>query len=175
MKWRNWRAVEEGRRGMRWATWLDLEQLTRWDDGMIEVGEWYYVIHLCIHSGHLYSAPLRPLLFRGATDTIRILCQNFTPKPHRQLRVKDLPKFPTWRLERESNPWPFGRKPSTPPMRHPCPTLYSVRSSIHSQCSGLMTWAMRLCLRVFNDNTGLAFWIASFGLCLLLFGKRQLQ
>ena len=28
----------------------------------------------------------------------RILCRSFTPKRHRQVRVKDLPKVPTWRL-----------------------------------------------------------------------------
>src|SRR6218665_1315025 len=39
-----------------------------------------------------------------APDTARILCWSFTPKHHRQLRVKDLPKVSTWRLERESNP-----------------------------------------------------------------------
>src|SRR6218665_1945412 len=33
-----------------------------------------------------------------------ILCRSLTPKRHRQLRVKDLPKVPTWRLERNSNP-----------------------------------------------------------------------
>ena len=49
-----------------------------------------------IHSGHSYSASSSPPLLRGAPDTARILCRNFTPKHHRQLRVKDLPKFPTW-------------------------------------------------------------------------------
>jgi len=51
-------------------------------------------MHLCIHSFRLFL--LCPLLLRGATDTARILCQSFTPKRHRQLRVKDLPKVPTW-------------------------------------------------------------------------------
>ena len=35
-----------------------------------------------------------------------------------QLWVKDLPKVATWRLEWESNPWPFGRKASTLPVSH---------------------------------------------------------
>ena len=39
--------------------------------------------------------------------------------------VKDLPKAPTLWLERESNPWPFGRKASTPPMRHHDPHIVS--------------------------------------------------
>src|SRR6218665_1977144 len=60
------------------------------------------------HSGHFYSAPSSPLLLRGApvysTDTV----SEFHAEAHRQLQVKDLPKVPTWRLERESNP----RRPS---------------------------------------------------------------
>jgi len=46
--------------------------------------------------------------------TARILCRNFTPKHHRQPWVKDLPKVPTWQLERKSNTM-------TLPIRHPCP------------------------------------------------------
>ena len=42
----------------------------------------------------------------------------YTPKHYRQLQVKDLPKVPTWRLERDTNPWLSGRKASTLPMRH---------------------------------------------------------
>src|SRR6218665_3534400 len=45
-----------------------------------------------IHSGHFCNASSSPLLLRSATDTARILCLSFTPKRHRQLRVKDLPK-----------------------------------------------------------------------------------
>ena len=60
----------------------------------------------------------------------RILCRSSTPKHHRQLRVrvKDLPKVPTRRLERDSNPRPSGRKASTLPMRHhvPCPIIKSL-------------------------------------------------
>src|SRR6218665_1132063 len=56
-----------------------------------------------IHLGHFYSASSSPLLLRGAPDTARILYQSFTPKRHMPLRVKDLPKVPTWRLERDSN------------------------------------------------------------------------
>ena len=60
-------------------------------------------IHSCIHSGYFYSASSSPLLLSSAPDTARILCRSFTPKRHRQLRVKDLPKVPTWRLEWDSN------------------------------------------------------------------------
>ena len=83
-----------------------------------------YLIHSFLHSGHFYSASSSPLLFRGAPDTARILCQSFTPKHHRQLRVKDLPKIPTWQLKWDSNPWPSGRKASTLPMRHHVPRTY---------------------------------------------------
>ena len=44
-----------------------------------------------------------PLLLRSAPYTARILCRNSTSKRHRQLWVKDLPKVPTWWLERKSN------------------------------------------------------------------------
>ena len=77
-----------------------------------------------IHSFYFYSASSSPLLLRGAPNTAWILCRNFTSKRHhRQLWVKDLPKVPTWRLERESNPWPFGRKASTLPNMPPRPTI----------------------------------------------------
>ena len=69
------------------------------------------------HSGYFYSASSSPLLFRGAPDTAQILCRSFTPKRHRQLRVKNLPKVPTWRLE-HSNPRPFGLMATNLPMSH---------------------------------------------------------
>ena len=71
-----------------------------------------------IHSSYFYSASLSPLLLRGAPDTAWILCRSFMPKRHRQLQVKDLSKVPTWRLERDSNPRPFGRKVMNLPMSH---------------------------------------------------------
>src|SRR6218665_1799191 len=61
----------------------------------------YSFIHSFIHSDHFYSASSNPLLLRRAPDTARKLCRIITPKRHRQLRVKDLPKVTTWRLERE--------------------------------------------------------------------------
>src|SRR6218665_1165356 len=71
-----------------------------------------------IHSSYFYSASLSPLLLRGAPDTAWILCRSFMPKRHRQLQVKDLSKVPTWRLERDSNPRPFGRKVMNLSMSH---------------------------------------------------------
>src|SRR6218665_3083566 len=47
-----------------------------------------------IHSDHFYSASSSPLVLRSAPDTARTLCRSFTPKRHRQLRVKDLPEIP---------------------------------------------------------------------------------
>src|SRR6218665_791313 len=73
-------------------------------------------IHSFNHSGSFYSAFSSPLLFRGAPDTARILC--FTTKRQRQLRVKDLPKISMWRLKRDWNLRPFGRKASNLPMSH---------------------------------------------------------
>jgi len=75
-------------------------------------------IHLC----YFYdSASSSPLLLRGAPNTARILCRSFTPKRQRQLRVKDLPKVPTWQLDRESNLRPFGPKAPNLPMNHHAP------------------------------------------------------
>src|SRR6218665_3701701 len=65
-------------------------------------------IHSFIHSGHFYSAPSSPLLLRGAPDYSADTVSEFHAEAHRQLQVKDLPKVPTWRLERESNPRPSG-------------------------------------------------------------------
>src|SRR6218665_1779466 len=63
------------------------------------------IIHSFIQA-IFYSASSSPLLLRGAPDTARLLCRSSTPKRHWQLLVKDLPKVPTWRLERDSNPRP---------------------------------------------------------------------
>src|SRR6218665_1923847 len=68
----------------------------------------YQLFILVTYSGYFYTAFSSPLLLRGVPETARILCRCFTPKRHRQLRVKDLPKLLTWRLERNSNQRPFG-------------------------------------------------------------------
>ena len=57
-----------------------------------------------IHSGYFYSASSIPLLLRSTPDTSRILCRSFTPKGHKLLRVKDLPKVPTWRIRTHHPP-----------------------------------------------------------------------
>src|SRR6218665_581934 len=64
--------------------------------------------HSFIHSDHFYSASSSPLLFRGAPNYSTDTASEFHAEAHSQLQVKDLPKVPTWRLERESNPRPSG-------------------------------------------------------------------
>src|SRR6218665_1259544 len=63
-------------------------------------------MHSVIHSGHFYSAPSSPLLLRGAPDYSTGTVTEFHAEAHRQLQAMDLPKVPTWRLERELNPRP---------------------------------------------------------------------
>src|SRR6218665_2651023 len=59
--------------------------------------------HAPIHSGHFYSTSSSPLLLRGTPDYSTDTVSEFHTEAHRQLQIKDLPKVPTWRLERESN------------------------------------------------------------------------
>ena len=86
--------------------WIDINDIR---GNFTGEGQRLLFIH-AIHSGYFYSASSSPILLKGAPDTARILCWNFTPKRHRQLRVKDLYKVPTWRMERDLNLRPFGRK-----------------------------------------------------------------
>src|SRR5688572_3462176 len=58
-----------------------------------------------IHFRYLYSAPSRFLL-RGAPDYSADTESEFHAEAHEQLRVKDLPRVPTRRLEVDSNPQP---------------------------------------------------------------------
>jgi len=56
-------------------------------------------------------APLQVCYYSKALPTTAlILCLSFIPKRHRQLRVKDLPKVLTWRLEWDSNVQPSACK-----------------------------------------------------------------
>ena len=77
-----------------------------------------------IHSGHFYSTPSSPLLLRGTPDYSTDTVSEFHTKAQRQLQAKNLPKVPTWRLERESNPRPSGWKSSSQPRRHHVPRLF---------------------------------------------------
>ena len=94
---------------------------------------WTRLALASIHWGYFYNASLSPLLLRGAPDTARILYRSFMLKRHRQLQVKNLPKVPTWRLEWDSNPWPFGRKAANLPMSH-FAHCNSSKSSYNSLC-----------------------------------------
>ena|SRR6218665_1143770 len=99
----------------------DIRQPTESTDRRLFLWHFWFCIsvHLCnfmstnlfIHSGYFNSASSSPLLGRQSTDTVSEF--------HRQLRVKDLPKVPTWRLERDSNPRPLERNASNLPMSQP--------------------------------------------------------
>src|SRR6218665_253830 len=91
------------------------------------------IFHSFIHSGYFYSALSSPLLLRSAPDTARILCRGFTLKRHRQQRVKDLLKVPTWWLDRDLNPRLSGREASTLPKRHHIPLYRSLYSATQKQ------------------------------------------
>src|SRR6218665_1577042 len=73
-------------------------------------------IHSFIHSGYFYSAFSSPLLLRGTIPTQYGYCVGVSR--HRKQRVKDFLKASTWRLERNSNPRPFGRKATNLPISH---------------------------------------------------------
>jgi len=62
-------------------------------------------------------APLQVHYYSQALPTTSRYCVGVnTPKRYRQLRVKDLPKVPTWWLEWDSNLRPSrGKAPNWPP------------------------------------------------------------
>jgi len=94
-------------------------------------------IYSFIHSGHFCSASSSPLLVRSAPDTARILCRSFTPKRHRQLRVKDFRKVPTWRLQRDSKPRPSeGIESTNVPPR---PTRQCCCHNSHIHCYSVLS------------------------------------
>src|SRR6218665_2752568 len=67
-------------------------------------------------------APIQVHLYSEALPTQHGYCVGvYTLKRYGQLQVKDLPKVPTWRLERESNPRPSDLKSSSQPRRHHVP------------------------------------------------------
>src|SRR6218665_1253829 len=93
-------------------------------------------INSIIYSFHCYSASSSPLLRKSAPDTAQILCRSFTPKRAGNCELRTCRKVTTWRLERNSNPRPFGRKASTLLMRHHVPQTNIV--NIVSLCSALL-------------------------------------
>src|SRR5688572_8164829 len=69
-------------------------------------------------------APSRFLL-RGAPDYSADTESKFHAEAHEQLRVKDLPRVPTRRVEVDSNPQPSGCKAPNIPLHHRAPQLLS--------------------------------------------------
>src|SRR6218665_2518781 len=82
---------------------------------------YFFIYFLFIQAGYFHGAFSSQRLLKGASDTARTLCQSFMPKRHWQLREKDLPKAPTWRPERDSNPRPSGLKALNLPINHHAP------------------------------------------------------
>src|SRR5688572_17762199 len=86
-----------------------------------------------------YSAPSRVLL-RGAPDYNADTESEFHAEAHEQLRVKDLPRVPTRRLEVNSNPQPSGCKPPNIPLHHRAPcALRTFTTGNGRQASSEMT------------------------------------
>src|SRR6218665_3692963 len=82
---------------------------------------------------HIEYFSSSPLLLRGTPDTAQILCRSFTSKRYRQLRVKDLPKDPTWWLEWNSNLRPSRRKAPNLPLRHHAPHVWCKEVLLRNQ------------------------------------------
>ena len=78
-----------------------------------------------------YSAPSRFLL-SGAPDYCADTESEFHGEAHEQLRVKDLPRVPTRRLEVDSNPQPSGCKASNIPLHHRAPVKCVKLEIFHS-------------------------------------------
>ena len=78
---------------------------------------------------HYYSEAL-------PTKTMSVIIKNRVgvnkPKRHRQLRVKDLPKVPTQRLEWDTNLRPSGDKAPNVPLRHHAPQYDSLDEKLYN-------------------------------------------
>ena len=84
--------------------------------------------HSFVHYMQAISiVPLQVQSYSEALSTQHKYCVGVNkPKRHRQLRLKDLPKAPTWRLERDSNPRSFGRKATNLPIATTPHTLHVI-------------------------------------------------
>src|ERR1043165_9013930 len=78
----------------------------------------YVCMYVCMST--CYSAPSRFLL-RGAHNYSADTESEFHAEAHEQLRAKDLPRVPTWRLEVDSNPQPSDCKASNIPLHKHAP------------------------------------------------------
>src|SRR6218665_1967172 len=83
----------------------------------------------CIIFIHFYSASHSMSLSEALQTTAIDTVSEFTRQSATGncMQVKDLPKAPTWRLERDLNLRPSGRKTSTLPMRHHIPIYIHIR------------------------------------------------
>src|SRR5688572_908927 len=94
-----------------------------------------------------YSAPSR-FLFRGAPGYSADAESEFHAEVHEQLRVKDLPRVPTRRLEVDSNPQPSGCKAPNIPLHHRAPQLLNSGAMlmpfyISGMVADWITWSLR--------------------------------
>ena len=111
--------------------------------------DWLMILSMSFYSYHfvraILSIPFCPMTFCPYTILpipfcpYHFVCYHFVLEPSEALPtqhgycagfsrrratgnwVKDLPKISTWRLKRKWNPWLFGRKSSTLPMRYTRP------------------------------------------------------
>src|SRR6218665_1920045 len=122
---------------------------------------------LFIHSRYFFSASSSPLLLSGAPHTARVLCWSFTPKHHRQLRVKDLPKVPTWRPERDSNQRAFGQKATNLAMSHHAPhqflMLHVPILRVHKNLSVFFKVCLNFQIFVFLQALTIVLWFSYSG------------
>src|SRR5688572_6630635 len=99
---------------------------------LIDLSPLQYVLNSFIHFRYLYSAPSRFLL-RGAPDYCADTKSEFHAEAHEQLRVKDLPRVPTRRLEVDSNPQPSSCKAPNIPL-HPRAPHYCHNATMKCCC-----------------------------------------
>ena len=84
----------------------------------------------CIVFIYFYSAIHSMSLSEALQSTAMIVCRSSDAEALHATVSEGLPKAPTWRLERDSNPRPSARKTSTLPMRHNAP----LECRLHDDC-----------------------------------------
>src|SRR6218665_557659 len=92
-------------------------------------------IHLFIQT--ISIAPLQVHYYSEASQNNTDTISEFHAELPQATAVKDLPKVPTWRLERDSSPQPFGRKATNLPMSHHAPEKYIQQNAsfyVHNIC-----------------------------------------
>src|SRR6218665_1978595 len=92
-----------------------------------------YVTFQSLYSGYVCSASSSQLLLRGVPDAVAVglglrMCRSLTPKPHRQLRVRNLPKVPIYVAAKMGlKPTTFQTKGIKSTNEPPCPTIISLQ------------------------------------------------